>query len=201
MEICHIDHTEMDIELVDSKTGENLGRIWITFMVCAFSRRVVAVYVTFDPPSIRSDMMVIRECVRRTGRLPQTIVVDGGSDFRSIYFETLMAAFGITIKRRPGAEPRFGSPIERLFYTTNEQFVYTKLGNTQITRNVRQITKANNPKKLAVWDIGTLYEALCEWAYESYDTEKTLHAQAVTPRRLLLRTEAHGRAPPQMDSL
>lgn len=172
MEICHIDHTELDVELVDSRTGENLGRPWVTFMVCAFSRRVVAVHVTYDPPSIKSDMMIIRECVRRTGRLPQIVVVDGGSDFKSVYFETLMAAFSITVKRRPGAEPRFGSPIERLFYTTKDQFVRTKLGNTQITRNVRQITKTNNPKKLAVWDIGTLYEALCEWAYECYDTER-----------------------------
>jgi transposase InsO family protein len=183
MEICHIDHTELDIELVDSKTGENLGRPWVSFMVCAKSRRIAAAYLTFDPPSIRSDMMLIRECVRRTGRLPQIIVVDGGSDLHSIYFETLMAAFEITVKTRPAAEPRFGSPIERLFYTTKEQFIRTKLGNTQIMRNVRQVTKTNNPKRLAVWTIGSLYQALYEWAYECYETEKHSILQQ-TPREV-----------------
>src|ERR1044071_9248398 len=171
-EICHIDHTELDIELVDPKTGENLGRPWATFMVDAFSRRILAVYLTYDPPSYRSNMMIVRECVRRHGRLPQIIIVDGGSDLRGNYFETLAAAFEITLKTRPGTEPRYGSVIERLFNTANKQFVHNLIGNTQIARNVRQITKANDPKRLAVWSIGPLYDSLCDWAYNCYDTEE-----------------------------
>ena len=42
-------------------------------------------------------MMVLRECVWRNARLPQAIVVDGGPDFRSIYFETL--SFDATLGR------------------------------------------------------------------------------------------------------
>jgi transposase InsO family protein len=170
--ICHIDHTELDIELVDPLTGENLGRPWASFMVDAFTRRILAVYLTYDPPSRASDMMVIRECVRRHGRLPQVIVVDGGSDFHSVYFETLAAAFEITIKTRPAAKARSGSPIERLFHTSNKQFTHNLVGNTQITTNVRQITKSNDPRKLAIWTLGELFEALCDWAYNRYDTQK-----------------------------
>lgn len=170
--ICHIDHTELDIELVDPLTGENLGRPWATFMVDAFTRRILAVYVTYDSPSRASDMMVIRECVRRHGRLPQIIVVDGGSDFHSVYFETLAAAFEITIKTRPAAKARSGSPIERLFNTTNKQFIHTCVGNTQITTNVRQITKSHDPRELAIWTLGDLFDALCDWAYNHYDTQK-----------------------------
>jgi transposase InsO family protein len=171
-EICHIDHTELDIELIDPNTGENFGRPWATFMVDAYSRRIVAIHLTFDPPSYRSNMMVIRDCVRRTGRLPQTIVVDGGGDFHGIYFETLAAAFVITIKTRPGAEPRFGSVIERLFNTANKELIHNLTGNTQITRNVRQVTKGNDPKRLAVWSLGPFYDALCDWAFNRYDTEE-----------------------------
>src|SRR5690606_13766219 len=76
-EIGHIDHTQLDIELVCSRTGRCLGRPWATFLVDAFSRRLLAVYLTFDPPSYRSCMMILRECVRRHGRLPQIVVVDG----------------------------------------------------------------------------------------------------------------------------
>lgn len=171
-EICHIDHTELDIELIDPRDGTNLGRPWATFMIDACSRRILAIYLTFDPPSDCSNMMVIRDCVRRHGRLPQTIVVDGGADFHSVYFETLAAAFEITVKTRPAAEPRFGSVIERLFHTTNKQFVHNLIGNTQITRNVRQMTKGNDPKRLAVWSLGHLYQALCDWAFNKYDTEE-----------------------------
>jgi putative transposase len=50
-EICHIDHTELDIELVCSHTGQNLGRPWYTILTDAFSRRLLAIFLTFDPPS------------------------------------------------------------------------------------------------------------------------------------------------------
>src|SRR5437588_2922774 len=66
-QLIHIDHTELDIELVDPITGKSMGRPWLTLMVDAFSRRILAIFLTFDPPSYRSDMMVIRECVRKWG--------------------------------------------------------------------------------------------------------------------------------------
>ncbi len=171
-EVCHIDHTELDIELISSRNGKNYGRPWATFLVDAYSRRLLSVYLTYDPPSYRSCMMTIRECVRRHARLPQTIVVDGGKEFQGIYFETLLARFEVTKKTRPPAKARFGSVCERLFGTANTTFVHNLIGNTKITRNVRQVTKSVNPKGLAVWTIGVLYERLCEWAYEFYDTKE-----------------------------
>lgn len=171
-EICHIDHTLLDIELVCSQTGHNLNRPWATFLTDAYSRRLLGVYLTYDPPSYRSNMMILRLCVQRHARLPETLVVDGGPEFRSTYFETLAAMFQITMKTRPPAEPRFGSIIERLFGTANTQLIHTLTGNTQITRNVRQVTKAVNPKNHACWTLGRLYECLCEWAYQVYDTTR-----------------------------
>jgi hypothetical protein len=48
-EIAHIDHTELDAECVGSRTGRVLGRPWLTLLTDAFSRRVLAFYLTFDP--------------------------------------------------------------------------------------------------------------------------------------------------------
>src|SRR5581483_6081338 len=79
-EVAHIDHTEADVEVRHSRTGKSLGRPWLTFMLDAYSRRILAFHLTFDPPSYRSCMAVIRECVRRLSRLPDTIVVDGGKE-------------------------------------------------------------------------------------------------------------------------
>jgi putative transposase len=114
-EIAHIDHTELDVELVCSETGRNLGRPWMTLCTDAYSRRILAVYVTFDSPSYRSCMMVMRECVRRYARLPQIVVVDNGGEFKSTYFETLLARYECLKKTRPPATPRFGSVCERMF--------------------------------------------------------------------------------------
>lgn len=169
LHIAHIDHTELDVELVDSLTGQAFGRPWATFLTDAYSRRM-AVYLTYDPPSSRSCMMILRECVRRFGRLPQIVVVDGGPEFSCTYFETLLARYECTKKMRPPAEGRFGSICEKLFDSTNTRFIHNLQGNTQIMRNVRQVTKSVNPKESAIWTLGKLYLYLREWAYEVYDT-------------------------------
>ena len=169
-EIGHIDHTELDIEVVCSHTGRSLGRPWMTILTDAFSRRGLSVYLTFDAPSYRSCMMILRECVRRHGRLPQILVIDGGPEFESTYFETLLARYEVTKKTRPPAQARFGSVCERLFGTTNTQFVHNLRGNTQITRNVRQVTKSVSPQGQAVWTLAALDQRLSEYVFEIYDT-------------------------------
>lgn len=170
LEVGHIDHTELDVEVVCSQTGRALGRPWITLLTDAFSRRVLSAYLSFDEPSYRSCMMVLRECVRRHARLPQILVVDGGPEFHSIYFETLLARYESTKKTRPPAKPRFGSVCERMFGTSNTQFVHNLLGNTQVTRNVRQVTKSVDPRQHAAWTLRELHERLCEYFFEIYDT-------------------------------
>ncbi len=169
-EIAHIDHTQADVWVVCSQTGRVLGRPWVSFLSDAFSRRILALWLTFDPPSYRSCMMVLRECVRRHSRLPQIIVVDGGKDFQSTYFETLLARYEIIKKTRPPAKARFGSTCERIFGTANQHFFHNLAGNTQLSRSSRQITKSVDPRNHAVWTLKELSEHLSEYAYDVYDT-------------------------------
>jgi len=171
-EIVHIDHTLLDVELVDSQTRHHFGKPWATFLTDAFSRRLLAVYLTFDEPSYRSCMMILRECVHRYHRFPELVVVDWGPEFESIYFETLLARYECSKASRPKAKPRFGSVIERLFNTANTEFIHNLAGNTQVMKNVRQVTKSVNPREHAVWTLGALYTALRCWAYEVYDTNE-----------------------------
>jgi len=169
-ELAHLDHTEVDLELLSSRTGRPLGRAWVTMLIDAFTRRVLALYLTYAKPSYVSCMMALRLCVQRWGRLPRTMVVDGGAEFHSTYFETLLAWYHVALKTRPPAEPRYGSIGERLFGTANSTFIHTLLRNTQVMQQARQVTMAVNPKAHARWTLGDLYTWLCEWAYEVYDT-------------------------------
>ena len=169
-QFCHTDHTQLDVELTGPTGKHVLGRPWMTLMMDAFSRRALAVCVDFDEPSYRSCMMVLRECVRLHNRLPECLVLDGGPEFYSTYFETLLARYQCIKKTRPRAKARFGSVCERLFGTTNTQFIHNLLGNTQITRNVRQVTKSVNPKGQAVWTFAEFYDRLCQYLYKIYNT-------------------------------
>jgi hypothetical protein len=190
-EICHLDHTEADVELRCAHTGHVLGRPWMTFLSDAYSRRLLAVWLTFDPPSYRSCMMALRECVRRHHRFPQTLVVDGGRDFESVYFETLLARFECTKKSRPPAQPRFGSVCERLFGTATTQFFDNLLGNTQLTRQIRLVTKSVDPKTQAVWTLEKIHAHLCDWAYEVYDSREH-PALGQSPREAFAAGLIHG---------
>lgn len=154
-EQCEIDHTQLDIELVSERSGLNLGRPWLTILFDDYSRRALGFYLTFDPPSYRSLMAVIRDTVRRYEYFPESLMVDGGKEFQSLWFEQLMARYQGIIKSRQG-KPRFGSHIERYFGTTTTEFLYNLLGNTQATKIGRQITKKNDPRRAAVWTLQSL---------------------------------------------
>src|SRR5260370_35153313 len=96
--------------------------------------------------------------------------MDGGPEFKSTFFETILARYECTKKTRPPAKPRYGSVCERLFGTTNSQFIHALGGNTQILKNVRQATKSNNPRNLPIWDLAALSTRLEEDLLDVSDT-------------------------------
>ena len=179
--MAHLDHTELDLVLCDSRTGQPLGKCWLTLLILSHPRRIASFYLTFDPPSYRSCMMALRLCVKRYGRLPTAITVDGGPEFHSVYFEQLLALYRVRKHQRPAAEPRFGSPQERLFGALETEFLYHLLGNTQATREPRTATKATDPKRLAVWTLPKLAERVGQWADGEYETIRH-PALGMTPR-------------------
>ncbi len=178
----HLDHTELNLVLCDSRTGEPLGKCWLTLLILSHPRLVASYYLTFDPPSYRSCMMALRLCVQRYGRLPTAITVDGGPEFASVYFEQLLALYRVRKHQRPAAEPRFGAPQERLFGSMQSEFLYHLLGNTQATQQPRQMTKATDPRRHAVWTLPALAERVQQWADEEYETIRH-PALGMTPRQ------------------
>jgi putative transposase len=167
--LAHLDHTELDLVLVSSVTGKPLAKPWATFITDAYSRRVLACYVTFDPPSYRSAMMAFRLCVQRYGRLPQELVVDRGPEFGGVYFQSLLTRCFVTQVDRPPHQPRFGSVVERLFGTTTTELLNQLRGNTQASKTPRLLTRAVDPKRLAVWTLERFASRLAEYIHEVYD--------------------------------
>lgn len=168
-QVAHIDHTELPLDLKSSVTGKPLGSPWWTVMTDAYSRRILAQWLSFFRPSSVSCMMVIRECVRRHRRLPESIVFDGGAEFDSVYLETLLARYYVAKKTRPKSKARFGSTCERIFGTTKTELVNCLKGNKQMMENIRQMTRGLTPQDLSVWTLGTFAWALAHYVYEIRD--------------------------------
>ncbi|MDH6641155.1 putative transposase [Ralstonia sp. GP73] len=168
----HIDHTQLDIELISSRSGKPLGRPWLTLVVDAWSRRILALYLTFDSPSYVSVMMAIRDMVQRFHRLPEFIVVDNGRDFMSAAFQSFLEVMGVHLRFRPAGRPRHGAVLERMFGRLHTEYIHNLAGNTKATKNVREVSGSHLPKKLAEWTLERLYRGIQYWATEYYDQER-----------------------------
>lgn len=179
----YLDHVEVDLVLRDSETEAVLGKSWLTMLILGYPRRWAAYALSFDPPSYRSCLMVLRLCVKRFGRLPEGITVDGGSEFHSIYFDDFLATFKIRKHKRPKSEPRFGSVQERLGLTMNTEFIDHLLGNTQAMKKPRTLTRAIDPRRLSEWTLPALAEQVREWADETYDTRIHPSLEGLSPRQ------------------
>ncbi|OWW22627.1 hypothetical protein AYR66_27130 [Noviherbaspirillum denitrificans] len=185
----HMDHTQLDIELVSSKTGKALGRPWLSLAIDAYTRRIVGLYLSYDPPSYRSNLMLMRDMVKRYRRLPQFIVVDNGADFRSEDFKRFCELMRIHLRYRPAGQPRHGAVMERIFGRANTEYVHNLAGNTKDLKNVRQTTGKFRPSRLAEWSLENMYYGLEYWAFTYYDQE--VHSTlGLSPREAFERSEA-----------
>lgn len=166
--IAHVDHTQLEIELSSTVTDQALGRPWLTLLIDSFSRFVFAFWLSFENPSYRSVMMVMRRCVERFSRVPQVVVVDQGAEFNSTYSEVLFAKCEIEKRERPGSEPRYGSPVERKLGTSQSQFIHALVGNTKNRRLNRGLSKSHDPSLLACWPPDAFEARLDEYLFDVY---------------------------------
>jgi len=131
-EVIQIDHTLVDVIVVDRAHRQPLQRPWVTLAIDVASRMVAGFYLTLEPPSALSVSLVIQHLVRpkldwldglgidadwpATG-LPETIHVDNAKEFRSKAMRRGAEEHGISLQYRPIGAPHYGGHIERLIGT------------------------------------------------------------------------------------
>ena len=130
--MVQIDHTKVDIMLVDDVTRACIGRPWLTLVLDVHTRMVLGLYLSLDAQSAISAALAVAQAVLPktewlTDRaiklawpahgLPEVIHVDNGREFHSRSFERGCQQHGIRLEYRPPATPRFGGHIERLMGT------------------------------------------------------------------------------------
>lgn len=167
-ELAHVDHTLLDLQMVDEGNGTNMGKAWLTVMIDAFTRVVLAWVILFDEPSYRSCMLVARDCVRRHGRFPKTVVSDQGTEFRSRYYETMLAHMASHKRMRPKSKPRFGNIVERFFGVNNTQFIHALLGNNQALQSPRRMSHTHDPRDVTVWNLRAFRDSFDRYLAEVY---------------------------------
>tara|TARA_Y100001951_G_C11295963_1_gene275659 strand:+ start:1424 stop:3718 length:2295 start_codon:yes stop_codon:yes gene_type:complete len=151
-QVASIDHGVSDIWLVvaDANGKQYVARPWITALIDIYSGKLLGMAVSFSSPSRKANAKAIRDCVRRHGKLPSEIMSDRGSDFTSVYFESLLAHYAITYSLRPAGHSRFGSEVEGFFGEFKRQWLCRLPGYISNSEDIRSTDGDFRPDKCAV---------------------------------------------------
>ena len=127
-----IDHTPVDVIVVDEQNRMPLGRPWLSLAVDVATRMVAGFYLSFDAPSALSVAIVLTHAVLPkeswlaereitlpwpVSGIPDWIETDNGEEFHSSAFERGAAEYGIRLTYRPPGKPEAGAHLERLIGT------------------------------------------------------------------------------------
>lgn len=184
LERVEIDHTVLDLFLVDEETGMLVGRPTITVAIDCYTRMITGFYIGFEPPGWQSVMHCLRQAImpKDTWKdkfpsiqgtlsccgVPETIVVDNGREFHSNDFTLACAQLGIEIQYSPRAKPWFKGKVERLFKTIGTDLLTGTRGKV-ISKLLQE--QEYNPQKDAVVGMSRLTEAFCKWVVDVYSNE------------------------------
>jgi putative transposase len=182
-EVAHIDHTQLDLQLLDARFRRTTRKVWATALIDGYSRLVLAVVLSFDRPRSEACMRVLRECLRRFHRVPETVIVDHGKEFRSTCFVELLAYLEMSVRYRPPGSPRHGALIERLFRRWNDDFIHNVTGNNQALQRPRSMAASHDPRQLALWTLDDLEPVFKQYLHEVYAKELVHETLWVTPQQ------------------
>jgi len=136
MELIQIDHTLVDIIIVDEIMRRPIGRPWLTLAMDIRTRMVVGFLVSLDPPSSLSVALTVSQMIWEKAPelgqwdideewpchgIPKRIHLDNAKEFRAEALKRGCEEYGIILEYRPVATPWYGGHVERLLGTLMRQ--------------------------------------------------------------------------------
>lgn len=130
--VLQIDHTLVDIQLVDAEHRVPVGRPWLTLAIDIYSRMVAGYYISFDPPGMLGTGICIANAILSKKSMlaklnlkveypcmgkPQIIHLDNAREFHGKTLERSCSEYGIDLMFRKIKTPRYGAHIERYLGT------------------------------------------------------------------------------------
>jgi putative transposase len=188
--LVQIDHTLVDVIVVDRLTRAPIQRPWLTLAIDVYSRCVVGFHLSLEAPSATSVALCISHAVLPKAQwlaerqveadwpvygLFTRLHLDNAKEFRSEALRRGCEQCGMAIDYRPVRTPHYGGHIERLIGTMMGK-VHLLPGTT--FSNVQAKGEAN-PEKTASMTIDERERWLAHAVAGVYD--RTVHRALGTP--------------------
>jgi putative transposase len=133
LQIVQIDHTPIDVMVVDERGRQTIGRPWLTLVIDVATRTILGFSLSLEPPSTISVALALAHAVLPKDLwladreldvpwpmhgIPEVLHLDNAPEFRSDALMRGAQEYGIRIDFRPPGAPHYGGHIERLIGTT-----------------------------------------------------------------------------------
>lgn len=210
LDAVEIDHTPLNLYVVDDLSFLPLGRPWVTAIKDRYSKVLLGFYVSFQATGLDSIFGAIKHslCSHHLayelwpdienpwpafGR-GHYYVSDRGADFLSPRYASAIVSMGALYERCERRTPWLKGSIERFFLTLEQTFFEAMPGRTFASLEKRG---NYNPVKDAVVRFSTLIYLLHKWAADFHNVFPNKRKQA---KPLDLWTDGIGMAPPPYPS-
>jgi putative transposase len=130
--VYQIDHTPIDVSLVDDKYRQPIGRGYLTIVVDCCTRMLAGFCASLDAPGALATGLALSHAILPKAKwlaergiagswpihgVPAKIHADNAAEFRGSMLERACREYGIVMENRPKGLPNYGGHVERLFRT------------------------------------------------------------------------------------
>jgi len=181
LERVEIDHTPLDLFVIDTETGLPQGRPTVTFAIDAYSKMPIGMHIGFSGTSIEAVFACLRHAlIPKTyikkdypeiehewpchGHI-ETLVCDNGLEFHSNELERVAFELGTQIQYCPKRQAYYKGSIERFLKTLNFQFSRSLPGHSFAKWFHRE---DYDPLEHAVVTFDQLMQYLHRWLIDIY---------------------------------
>ena len=180
-ECWEVDHSQMDILIIDPHSAQVFARPWLTVMIEHCTRAIMGFHIGMGGGSTQSVLSCLRHAIRPKSYLkeqfpevqgewpcfglPLIIKCDNGPEFHSHTLKAVGNELGIEFVFCPTKMPWFKARVERFFGTLTRGMVQKLPGATGHTPKARKdVGDANLP----VTDLQLLLRQLHIWIVDDY---------------------------------
>ncbi|MBB1279915.1 Mu transposase C-terminal domain-containing protein [Pseudoalteromonas sp. SR41-1] len=180
LERVEIDHTPLDLILLDDELLIPIGRPYLTLLIDVFSGCVLGFHLSYKSPSYVSAAKAITHAIKPKkldamsiqlqndwpcfGKF-ENLVVDNGAEFWSKNLEHACQSAGINIQYNPVRKPWLKPVVERFFKVINQYLISEFPGKT--FSNILE-KEEYNPEKDAIIRFSTFVEEFQHWIVDVY---------------------------------
>jgi putative transposase len=182
MSVCEIDHTPLDLFVINETSRLPLGRPRLTVMIECKTKAIMGIDFGFDGNSAAAVLRCLKQAILpKVGQtlngedigkswpcfgIPGSLKCDNGKEFHSEDIERAALQLGMDLAFTPARSPWFKGSVERVLRTANEGFS-AQIPGYSFGHFYKRKSDAD-PSTLAVITMGKLKELLFHWITQIY---------------------------------